>query len=791
MGRWRRWLPRRPTSRAGLLRARVTVLTLFALTVTLALLLAVRYRLAWPPVVVSILGGVPTLYVAWLAVPGVISPPESLAADIPAYGRPVPRWDPVELGVHQVIGGGPMPVYVRRPHDELLRTVLDPAVSASRLVVVRGRSSTGKTRAVYEAVAARLADWYLDYPLDPHVLNLRLEAGIPARTVLWLGELRQYVGAEDGAKIMGRLGDLLNDEGHLIITTLWPEHWAAYTAAARAGPGEADPVGTAGRLLERLQELAGRDPAGIEPARGGVIDVPDRFTPADLKAAARTGDPVLAAAAAASAAAGQDGQVVQYLAGVPDLLDRYAGHGGNPYGQAIITAAMDVTRLGHASPLPAALIQEAAVGYLTGPQRTKNIASWRDTALAWATEELRGAVRALEPVPSISGTGIAGYRVADYLIERASQELRSAQVPASTWGAILSYVSDPADAARLADSARNRGLHQYAISLYGRAADGGDWRAAMRLAGLLAERGDLKGLRARAEAGEWVAAARLTELLVQRGDVEGLRTQVATGDGHAATQLARLLAERGDLDGAVQVLRRPARAGDVEAVGELVRLLAERGDLDEAAQILRARAVAGDGYASGTLARLLAEGEDLPELRTRADAGDLPAAWWLAELLADRGDLDELRTRADAGDVYAALNLAGLLAERGDLKGLRARADTGDRYAAARLAGLLQARALLKRFAARNYYLREEVPGRSGEPDRYRGVIVTVAEQVLRDAIDDRASQADSDDAFRAAYPEWFDQPGATADTHHRRFRRARLDVRHVLQAGVRDELQP
>ena len=255
--------------------------------------------------------------------------------------------------MHQVIGGGPMPAYVRRPHDELLRAVLDPAVPASRLVVVRGGSSTGKTRAAYEAVAARLADWHLDYPLDPGALAARLETGIPARTVLWLGELRQYADADGGPAVLARLADLLNDDGHLVITTLWPEHWTAYTAAARAGLGTADPAGTAGRLLERLPELAGCDPAGIEPARGGVIDVPDRFTPADLKAATRTGDSVLAAAAAAAADAGQDGQVTQYLAGVPDLLDRYAGPGGNPYGQAIITAAMDATRLGHASPLPA------------------------------------------------------------------------------------------------------------------------------------------------------------------------------------------------------------------------------------------------------------------------------------------------------------------------------------------------------------------------------------------------------------------------------------------------------
>jgi hypothetical protein len=72
-----------------------------------------------------------------------------------AYGRPPARWNPVDLGVHQVIGGGPIPTYIRRPHDDLLRAVLDPAVPDSRLIVVRGGSSTGKTRAAYEAVADR------------------------------------------------------------------------------------------------------------------------------------------------------------------------------------------------------------------------------------------------------------------------------------------------------------------------------------------------------------------------------------------------------------------------------------------------------------------------------------------------------------------------------------------------------------------------------------------------------------------------------------------------------------
>ena len=61
---------------------------------------------------------------------------------------------------------------------------------------------------------------------------------------------------------------------------------------------------------------------------------------------------------------------------------------------------------------------------------------------------------------------VAGYTVADYLIQHVSRERRCARVPASTWDAILSHLRDPADAARFADSARNRLLYRYAIPLY-------------------------------------------------------------------------------------------------------------------------------------------------------------------------------------------------------------------------------------------------------------------------------------------------------------------------------------
>jgi hypothetical protein len=294
--------------------------------------------------------GLPALWVAYLAIPAT--------AKRPGHGRLARDWDPAELGVHRVVGGGPQPPYIPRRHDELLKAMLNPAVRASRLVVVRGGSSTGKSRAAYQAVMARLAGWRLEYPQDPAALADHLETGIPNRTVLWLGELRDYADADGGPQALSRLAGLLHGDGNIVITTVWPEHWERYTDAARARPGRADPAGVAGRLLLGLPDLTNGDPARIDPARGGVIDVPSHFTDRDLEAAKRTGDPVLQEAAVAAATAGQGRQVTQYLAGVPALLERYAGSGGDPYGQAVITAAMDAARLGHASLLPASLLLE-------------------------------------------------------------------------------------------------------------------------------------------------------------------------------------------------------------------------------------------------------------------------------------------------------------------------------------------------------------------------------------------------------------------------------------------------
>jgi hypothetical protein len=651
------------------------------------------------------------------------------------------------LGVHAPISvpGVPddvPPQYVRRDVDAAefgVHARVTAAAQAGGFVLLVGGSSVGKTRCAVEAVKALLPDWWLVHPAGPPELSALAQAP-PPRTVVWLDELQRYLDGEHGLAGAAVRALLTGPHPVVIIGTLWPDRYAACTAVP--APGGEDP-----RAREReVLDLA------------AVIRVSADFSPAeqDRARAAAARDPRLAAALAAAGYG-----LTQTLAAAPQLVARWEdARDADPYAWAVLTAALDAARLGARAPLGPGLLRAAAPGYCTSAQLAEAPENWFEQALAYATGKLHGAAAALAPAGSGMGQ-IDGYTAADYLLQHASQARRTARVPASTWDALLTCVRDPADAARLADSARNRLLYRYAIPLFRHAADAGDgdaaWRlaellagcgdldeavqmqraradagdgsAACQLAGLLADRGDLEELRARADAGDewaagdlaWLLARRgdleelraradagnqhaaelLPGLLADHGDLEELRARADAGNQHAAWRLAELLADRGDKDEAVQILRARADAGDEHAVW----LLVVRGDLDEAVQILRARADAGDWPAAPMLVRLLADRADLDEavqiLRARADAGDWSDAERLASLLAERGDLEELRARADAGDFSATLHLASLLARLGDVDELRARADAGDGHAAELLASLLAERGDLDGLRAR------------------------------------------------------------------------------------------
>ena len=145
------------------------------MTAALALVLALSSHLAWPPVLVSIIGTLPALYLAWLAVPGAARRPGSDAGELPTHGRQVRRWDPRQLGVHGAISvpGVPdevLPEYVPRDVDAAefgVRAKVAAAAQRGGFVLLVGGSSVGKTRCAVEAVKALLPDWWLVHPAGP------------------------------------------------------------------------------------------------------------------------------------------------------------------------------------------------------------------------------------------------------------------------------------------------------------------------------------------------------------------------------------------------------------------------------------------------------------------------------------------------------------------------------------------------------------------------------------------------------------------------------------------------
>ena len=222
----------------------------------------------------------------------------------------------------------------------------------------------------------------------------------------------------------------------------------------------------------------------------------------------------------------------------------------------MLTAALDAARLGARAPLTADFLRAAAPGYCTSQQQAEAPENWFEQALAYATGKLHGAASALSPAGSGMGQ-IAGYTAADYLIQHAGRERRYARPPASVWDAVISHLNDRGDIVGLAESARNRLLYRYAIPLYRQAADLGDGPAAWRWPICWPKRGDLDeaiqilrpgwcratGMPPYGWPSCWPSAVTWTR--PSRYCAPRLRAKLLGG----RCGLAHLLAERGDLDG--------------------------------------------------------------------------------------------------------------------------------------------------------------------------------------------------------------------------------------------------
>lgn len=579
-------------------------------------------------------------------------------------GRPLSAWDPHDLEVHPAGVAScegavarerrVLPGYVPRRHDLVLAdAVRDAAAGRSRMLVLVGTSSTGKTRACWEAVQ-RLADdgWRLWHPFAPG----RAEAAltdlyrVAPRTVVWLNEAQHYLGdSVHGERIAAAVHHLLTSPERapvLVLGTLWPEYASQYTALPK--PGRPDPHSLTRELLSARR-----------------VPVPHSFDNDALNAArvlAQAGDVLLADALSRAA---EHGGVTQDLAGAPELLRRYED--GSPAARAILHAAMDAHRLGIGLHLPQAFLTDAALGYLSDVDYQQLDGDWAEAAYAELAQPVHGkqaplsrvrprlAHSPLEP-PSVTEemalTAEQGqlFQLADYLAQYGRTQRRTQCPPVSFWHAAHTHLTSGDDLDRLADAAGQRHRLQWEHHLRRQAAETGCVSAQGALAVQQEEAGD----RVRAEAFAWRAAA--------GGDFHPLSWLAAmreeAGDRRAAEALARRAADAGSTRALFVLAMKRDNVWDHEAANALAQLAADAGDFDALYKVAESRKNIGQRKEAETL------------LQRAAAAGSIRAVCGLAALREKAGDREEAETlllrAADAGSTDALHQLALMQGKAGE-----------------------------------------------------------------------------------------------------------------------------
>ena len=586
-------------------------------------------------------------------------------------GRPLTQvTDPFQLEVHRAIEVGDatglpqLPRYVPREHDRLLRKVAERAASGtSAIAVLVGGSSTGKTRACWEALNLlrdRDEPWRLWHPIDPTRPDAVLAdiGKVGPYTVVWLNEAQFYL-ADDalGERVAAGLRELLRDPDRgpvLVLATLWPNHWATLTT--RTDPD---------RHAQARELLDGHD-----------IRVPDAFSETELKALAEHSaeDPRLREAVRYAA----DGQVTQYLAGVPVLMHRYTH--APPITKALIHAAMDARRLGAGPHLPLALLADAAPGYLTDTEWEQTGDDWLERALEYVTTPCNGIPGILIPVKTgtprnqrnrrvgttpdrtaaADGQG-PRYRLADYL-EQYGRRSRSDEIPPIDFWTAAAAHAPRADQAALGRAALERGLYRDAAQLLKNAAAQGDSSAGAALVSLM-------------------HAVRPTD----RRPAHWAATQVPLTDADGVARLLDSLREaRADEQVAALLARDPAAQIDIRGAFGLTWLLDSL------------RAAGAEEQAAVLARRIVAE----------FDLRDTSGVVWLLERLRATKAHEHLAAllarnpaaQVDIGDAHDVTNLLGKLRTIGEhrqvaelAERIASDSDLGNAAAVAKTLAMLQA----------------------------------------------------------------------------------------------------
>jgi fructose-1,6-bisphosphatase/inositol monophosphatase family enzyme len=336
---------------------------------------------------------------------------------LPRIGQVV---DPVALGVHAAVDevgdgasqhSGRVPSYVPRDVDQ----ALDDVLSRGGFALLVGDSTSGKSRAAYEAMRRLPAHWSVLVPRDGRALRELFDDGLDLKqAVVWLDDLERFLGA-----------------GGLDVTLL-----------RRVRGDESQPVAVLATM--RANELAARLPDPTHPvAAEGVLESDQQV----LLAAQRL--PVPRALSEAERARARDvrrdGQIERALAHLDRFgLGEYLAAGPRSWriwqqgrrepssvaeavGAALVAAAIDCRRAGLIGAPPEELLTELVGEYLPDDVDTAAV----QAGLRWATATQDNPAGLLR----VQFGGLASF---DYLLDQVQRDPRTTSVPQVVWERLVS-----------------------------------------------------------------------------------------------------------------------------------------------------------------------------------------------------------------------------------------------------------------------------------------------------------------------------------------------------------------
>ncbi|MBT2231669.1 tetratricopeptide repeat protein [Nonomuraea sp. NEAU-A123] len=543
-----------------------------------------------------------------------------------------------------------LPPYVKRDAHVKLREAFD----VGGMVILEGPSSAGKTRLAFECMHAYAPDRLLIVPNNLTALREITKEPVRLRnSVIWLDDVERYLasGGLDGAVLDALVPHEIVDV--LVLATL--------RAEARKELTSPDLETATARSVEEIMR------------RARVIPLERALSPDEqARAQELRADKRIAAALDQTTGAGFS----EYLAASPAILERWqsAYRGEHPVAGAIISAAIDIRRVGYQAPVPRELLAKTYTHYLDPRIRHRSDLSTFDEGLAWATQLVKGASACLTQDASDT------FHPFDYLIDHVQHASDLHQIPSTLWPEVLAHASI-ADTVIIGLSASFADQRKVSEQAFRRAAETGNIGAMYSLGVILKSAGQTK------EAEQWYRRAAETGhpdamnnlgILLNNTDrtseaEQWYRRAAETGNTSAMYNLGILLDNVGNPEEAEQWYRRVAEIGHTNAMRNLGILLAKANRTEEAEQWYRRAAENGHANAMHNLGILLAETDRTEEAeqwyRRAANKGHTGAIYSLGNLSSNKGRVEEAeqwwRHAARTGHTNAMNRLANLLKKKG------------------------------------------------------------------------------------------------------------------------------